>query len=126
MFLRYVNNVCSSCIDSHLEELIALQNEIGKDNVWIFPAYPNDRNSRIRLIGKIYIHVTHAFNLGFKGLFMGYHDGKSFFSLDFSLHGEKGKNKNRPYGLSASQIKNRYSKKRGKSDKGKERVNEYF
>ena len=57
---------------------------------------------------------------------MGYHDGKSFFSLDFSLHGEKCKNKNRPYGLSASQIKNRYSKKRGNSDKGNERVNEYF
>ena len=42
----------------------------------------------IELIGKIYSHVTHTVNLGFKGLFMGYHDGKSFFSFDFSLHGE--------------------------------------
>ncbi len=60
----------------------------------------------MELIGKIYSHVTHTFNLGFKGLFMGYHDGRSFFSLDFSLHGEKGKNKKKPYGLTPSQAKN--------------------
>ena len=65
----------------------------------------------IELIGKIYSHVTHTVNLGFKGLFMGYHDGKSFFSLDFSLHGEKGKNQNKPYGLTPVQSKKRYSKK---------------
>jgi hypothetical protein len=53
----------------------------------------------MELIGKIFSHVTHTSNFGFKGLFMGYHDGKSFFSLDFSLHGEKGKNQNKPYGL---------------------------
>lgn len=46
---------------------------------------------RIELIGKIFSHVTHTSKLGFKGLFMGYHDGKSFFPLDFILHGEKGK-----------------------------------
>jgi len=81
---------------------------------------------QIELIGKIYSHVSHTVNLGFKGLFMGYHDGKSFFSLDFSLHGEKGKNKDKPYGLTHSQSKKRYSKKRDKSNKGNERVNEYF
>lgn len=79
----------------------------------------------IELIGKIFSHVTHTVNLGFKGLFMGYHDGKSFFSLDFSLHGEKGKNQNKPYGLTPSQSKKRYSKKRDKSCKGYQRVNEY-
>lgn len=78
------------------------------------------------LIGKIYSHVTHTSHLGFKGLFMGYHDGKSFFSLDFSLHGEKGKNQKKPYGLTPPQAKKRYSKKRKDSDKGSERVNEYF
>jgi len=80
---------------------------------------------QIELIGEIYSHVTHMVNLGFKGLFMGYHDGKSFFSLDFSLHGEKGENKDKPYGFTASQSKKRYSKKRDKSSKGSERVNEY-
>ncbi|MFV0391786.1 MAG: transposase, partial [Paludibacteraceae bacterium] len=81
---------------------------------------------RIELIGKIFSHVTHTANLGFKGLFMGCHDGKSFFSLDFSLHGEKGKNQNKPYGLTPAQRKRRYSKKRYNSSKGRERTNDYF
>jgi len=38
------------------------------------------------LIGKIFSHVTHSSKLGYKALFMGYHDGKSFFSLDFNFH----------------------------------------
>lgn len=80
----------------------------------------------IELIGKIFSHVTHTASLGFKGLFMGYHDGKSFFCLDFSLHGEKGKNQNKPYGLTPAQGRKRYSKKRDKSSKGNERVNDYF
>jgi len=81
---------------------------------------------KIELIGKIFSHVTHTSNLGFKGLFMGYHDGKSFFSLDFSLHGEKGKNQNKPYGLTPAQAKKRYSKKRDKTSKASERTNDYF
>ncbi|GAB1415584.1 hypothetical protein MASR2M117_09900 [Paludibacter sp.] len=81
---------------------------------------------KIEMIGKIFSHITHTSNLGFKGLFMGYHDGKSFFSLDFSLHGEKGKNQNKPYGLTPAQAKKRYSKKRDKGSKGSERTNDYF
>ena len=30
---------------------------------------------QIELVSKIFSHVTHTVNLGFKGLFMGYHDG---------------------------------------------------
>ena len=81
---------------------------------------------RIELIGRIFSHVTRTSILGFKGLFMGYFDGKSFFALDFSLHGEKGKNKNKPYGLTPSQNKERFSKKRIQSTKGSERVDDYF
>jgi hypothetical protein len=81
---------------------------------------------KIEFIGRVFSHVTHTSNLGFKGLFMGYHDGKSFFSLDFSLHGEKGKNQNKPYGLTPAQAKKRYSKKRDKSSNGSERTNDYF
>lgn len=80
----------------------------------------------IELIGRIFSHVTHTSILGFKGLFMGYYDGKSFFSLDFSLHGEKGKNKNKPYGLTHAQNKRRFSKKRNKSSNSKERIDDYF
>ena len=49
LFFRYVQNSCSSCLDSQLNEVLIFQKEIGKDYVWIFPAYPNDRNSKIRL-----------------------------------------------------------------------------
>lgn len=80
---------------------------------------------RIELVSKIYSHVSHSFNVGFKGLFMGYHDGKSIFSLDFSLHGEKGKNKNKPYGFTPAQTKKRYNKKRDKLSMGSSRVNDY-
>lgn len=80
---------------------------------------------KMELVGRTYSHVTHTFRLGFKGLFMGLHDGKSFFSLDFSIHGEKGKNKKKPYGLTPGQAKGRYSKKRAKGSKGAERVNDY-
>lgn len=77
-------------------------------------------------IGKIFSHVTHSSKLGYKALFMGYHDGKSFFSLDFSFHGEKGKNEKKPFGLTPTQSKERFSKKRDKSSPGKQRENEYF
>ena len=83
-------------------------------------------SNHFELIGKIYSHVTHISKLGFKGLFMGYHDGKSFFSLDFSFHGEKGKNEKKPYGLTPTQLKERYSKKRVKSCPGIKRVDQYF
>ena len=79
----------------------------------------------IELIGKIYTHVSHRSILAFKGLFMAYHDGKSLFALDFSLHGEQGKNKKRPYGISPSQSKKRYSKKREKDSHGSQRTQEY-
>jgi hypothetical protein len=81
---------------------------------------------RIELIGKVFSHVTQKSVLAFKGLFLGYHDGKSFFAMDFSLHGEQGKNKKRPYGLSTKQLKSRYSKHRSKSSPGSKRKQEYF
>jgi hypothetical protein len=83
-------------------------------------------SNHFELIGKIYSHVTHISKLGFKGLFMGYHDGKSFFSLDFSFHGEKGKNEKKPYGLTPTELKERYSKKRDKSSPGIRRIDQYF
>jgi hypothetical protein len=81
---------------------------------------------RIELIGRIWSHVSNSSILGFKGLFLGYHDGKSFFSLDFSLHGEKGKNEKKPYGLTPKQTKERYSKKRSNLTDGAKRKAEYF
>ncbi len=80
----------------------------------------------IELIGKVYSHVSHQSTLAFKGLFMDYHDGKSFFCLDFSLHGEEGRNKKKPYGISPQQLKKRYSKQRDKKSAAYLRKQEYF
>ena len=84
------------------------------------------RGRCFELLSRIYSHVSHSFNYGFKGLFLGYHDGKSFFGLDFSLHGEKGKDKEKPYGLTKKQSKKRFKVKRHKKSFGQQRVNEYF
>ena len=79
----------------------------------------------IELIGRIYSHVSHRSILAFKGLFMVYHDGKSLFALDFSLHGELGKNKKKPFGISIAQSKKRYTKNREKDSCGHQRSEEY-
>ncbi len=81
---------------------------------------------QIEFIGKVFSHVTSQSILAFKGLFMGYHDGKSFFALDFSLHGEKGKNEKKPFGLTKKQLKDRFSKRRDKNSEGIKRKKEYF
>jgi hypothetical protein len=87
------------------------------------------RGRCFELLSRIYSHVTNSFNYGFKGLFLGYHDGTGFFGLDFSLHGEKGdekKKNHKPYGLTNKQLKARYSKKRDDNSAGKQREIEYF
>lgn len=67
---------------------------------------------RIEHIGKVWSHVQHKCILGFKGLFLGYWDGKSFFGLDFSLHKERGKNNKRPYGMKPKQLSRQFKKQR--------------
>ena len=53
LFYRYTNNSCSSCLNYYLFELLALQEAIGKEHIWIFPAYPDDRGSRIQLSAEL-------------------------------------------------------------------------
>jgi len=84
------------------------------------------RGRCFELLSRIYSHVTHSFNYGFKGLMLGYHDGKSFFGLDFSLHGEKGSDADKPYGLSKKQSKRRFKSQRAEKSCGQQRVNDYF
>ena len=54
-----------------------------------------------------------------KILTVGYHDGKSFTPLDFSIHNEPGKNKIR--GLKAKELQKQFSKQRSKDTPGYER-----
>jgi len=49
LFFRFTNNTCSSCLVSQLNEVLTLQEEIGKERVLIFSAYPDDRNSKIQM-----------------------------------------------------------------------------
>jgi predicted nucleic acid-binding Zn finger protein len=79
---------------------------------------------RIEFIGRIWNHVFNVSILGFKMLVMGYWDGTCFIPVDFSLHREKGQNKEKPYGMGRKEIKRQYHKKRDKSSYGQQRVNE--
>ena len=44
LVFRFARNSCNNCLDSQLNELLSFQEEIGKERVWVFPAYPDDRN----------------------------------------------------------------------------------
>ena len=79
---------------------------------------------RLEFIGKVYDHVYKRWILGFKSLVLAYWDGKSILPLDFSLHHEKGKNQKRPYGLTRTQLKKRYRKRRTQKTAGATRSTE--
>lgn len=57
------------------------------------------------MFGRVYSHVAMRSVLGFKALFVGLTDGKTFTLLDSALHGEMGKNPHMPQGLSAGKRK---------------------
>ena len=79
---------------------------------------------KLEFIGKVYDHIYKHWVLGFKSLALAYWDGKSILPLDFSLHNERGKNQKRPYGLTRTQLKNRYRKKRIPKTPGAKRAAE--
>lgn len=82
------------------------------------------RGMKIEFIGKVFDHTYRQWLLGFKALALAYWDGKSLVPLDFSLHAEKGKNQKRPYGLTLTQLKKRFSKKRDHKSPAAKRVQE--
>jgi len=70
------------------------------------------RGKYIEGISKVFDHVYHRYCLGFKGLIVGYCDSKSFIPVDFSLHNEKGKRPDKPYGLKPEELSRQYIKSR--------------
>jgi hypothetical protein len=77
-------------------------------------------------LGYIYSHTRKRHILGYKGLFLLRTDGKTQMALDCSLHGEMGKNAERPYGVKPSQRKRQFSTSRGEKENAvKERISEY-
>lgn len=75
----------------------------------------------IEHVSRVWSHVAHSSVLGFKGLFLGYWDSKTFIGLDFSLHKEKGKNEKFPNGLSKKDNKRQFKKKRTEQSAGGQR-----
>lgn len=75
---------------------------------------------KIEAIGRVFDHSTRLYPLGMKMLTLGYHDGKNFLPLDFSLHHESGKNGNR--GLKKKELKAQYSKDRPADSSGAKRL----
>ena len=67
---------------------------------------------RMEKIGKVWDHVNNRYVLGFKMLVMMYWDGKSSIPLDFSLHNEKGRKPERPFGMSKKEIRKQYKRRR--------------
>jgi len=82
---------------------------------------------RIEMIGRVFDHVVQRYLLGFKILLLGYWDGKSFLPVDFSIHGEKGKNPDKPQGMKKNELKRRFKMQRHEENcPASERVDEYF
>jgi len=76
----------------------------------------------MELVSRVWSHVENKAVLGFKGLFLGWCDEKSFMALDFSMHREKGKNEKFPFGLKPKQLGNQYHKDRPSNSAGAKRV----
>jgi len=79
---------------------------------------------KIEGIGKVHDHVTKKHVLGFKCQVYAYWDGKSIRPLDFSLHAEIGKKKERPFGMTKKQLKRRFKKDRSPKSQGYKRFKE--
>jgi len=82
------------------------------------------RGKFIEGISKVFDHVFHRYCLGFKGLIIGYCDSKSFIPIDFSLHNEKGKRPEKPFGLKPEELNRQFTKERQPDSPGLTRENE--
>ena len=80
---------------------------------------------KTELIGRIWSHVHQKSILGYKCLAMMLSDGVSQLLLDFSLHGEEGKDKQKIQGLTAKQRKARFAENHA-GQAVEARVNEYL
>ncbi|MHB1922902.1 MAG: hypothetical protein ACYCOO_11780 [Chitinophagaceae bacterium] len=77
---------------------------------------------KMELIGKVFDHCSHSYQLGMKVLTLGWWDSKSFIPLDFSIHHEPGKEMNR--GLKAMELKQQYTKDRPLKSPSLKRISE--
>jgi len=78
----------------------------------------------MEMVSRVWSHVEGRSILGFKGLFLGWCDGKSFLGLDYSIHRERGKNEKYPFGLKPKQLEKQYHKGRPVNSAGNKRIME--
>ncbi len=78
----------------------------------------------IEKVSRICDHVSRRFILGYKLLTMGYWDSACFIPLDFSLHRERGKNAEKPFGLKKKEYRKQYRKKRERGTHSWDRARE--
>lgn len=75
-------------------------------------------------VSRVWDHVTHRYVIGYKLLVLSYWDGGSSIVVDFSLHREKGKNVDKPFGLKKKHLKKQFRKTRQKEQPGHMRSKE--
>ena len=73
-------------------------------------------------VSRVFDHVKHKCVLGYKLLLLAFFDGRSAIPVDFSLHREKGEEKN--YGLSEEERGGQYKKKSESSTPNHKRFKE--
>jgi predicted nucleic acid-binding Zn finger protein len=78
----------------------------------------------IEKVSRLWDHVSHRYLMGYKLLALTYWDGSSCIPVDFSLHRERGKNKEKPFGLKNKEYKKQAKKKRDKQQPGYTRAKE--
>ena len=108
-------------------KLVAAQgeNNSGAPKCLIFDDSDLPKTGRyIEKISRIWDHVSRRYILGYKLLAMGYWDGASFIPLDFSLHRERGRNSEKPFGLKKKEYRKQYKKKREKGTHSWDRAKE--
>lgn len=97
----------------------------GNKSALVFDDTPIEKTGRqIEGVSRIWNHVVQKSVLGYQLLVMGLYNGSSFTPVDFSLHREKGKNKNKKFGLHPRYYKEQFSKKRNSRCNGAKRKKE--
>lgn len=84
------------------------QEHTGKRCLIIDDSLLDKTGKTIEFAGRLWDHVTHSYKLGLRLLLLCYYDGTSTLPLDFSLHRERGKNEQKPYGLTKKQLRDQY------------------
>jgi hypothetical protein len=79
---------------------------------------------KIEGTSRVWSHVINKHILGYQLLVMGYYNGIIFLPINFSIHREKGNNKNKPYNLKPKELRKQLSKKRDTKSPGAARKKE--